>query len=517
MKWKKPVFLPLFTVAFFCGMFLINRCTFKKPVSPSWDVQFVVPLVGRKYTMRELAEDDKNVLIENDNVVFTIKENIEPFNLVDRLKSSGATISKTVTFGSVSDGVALPDTIVVTSAEIKKGSIRVEMRNNNNHKAHGQFRMLDMVRNGNPLTMEIDAEAFQAKTVEQFLDGYQFNTIPSQGRNYIYYTASLTGGTPGETVDIVLKVSEIVYSSLTGKLKEIQVNFSDVDADVNLPDEIEGFQIGSATAELTLQNGIPFPAQVDMNIKAINKKAETATAVVPATTIPKSPASGQKSATAITLSNMERIINLFPNRIELSGRAKLGDNTSTARVTEKDEMAGSILFKAPLVFTLPSRTNDAEVDTIKMEEDARENIRKNAEKGKLTIDLKNNLPVGFSVYVLFSKRPQDAGQSLYNVLNLPQIPEGVMVDTLILPLGTLSSGTPGVVTQPGVRSFSITLPKKEIDVFDAPEVYQGLRIVFPGTQGKMIKIRPDDYIEMHAVLEFSYRMDFEDEEKGGGS
>jgi hypothetical protein len=184
-------------------------------------------------------------------------------------------------------------------------------------------------------------------------------------------------------------------------------------------------------------------------------------------------------------------------------------------VTENDWIRGSILFKAPLVFTLPARKNDAETDTIKMDdEEARRRMREDAQNAKLTISLENNLPLGFTVTLIFSKRPQDGGKNLYNLLSLPAVPEGVLLDTLILPLGTLGGGSPRTVVQPGKTSFSITLTKKDFQVFDSPEVYHGMRVEFPGTQGSMVKVRPDDYITMHAALEFLGRADFEDK-KGG--
>jgi hypothetical protein len=516
-QFKRFLFPSFFVLVLFCCALLTSRCTFKKPVSPSWDVQFALPLVNHKYTMRELAEDDKNFKIENDNVVLTVQEDIKPFHVGKNLRTAGAVVNKTVTFGNITDAVPLPDTVVVTSASIDSGRISVEVRNTNNHGAHARFVMSELTRDGNTFTMEFDVAANQVKTFTQFLDGYRFNTIPAQGRNYIYYTASLTGGPLSETVDISLVVSEIVYSSMTGRIKEIVIGFSDVNADVDMPEQIEGFQVGSASAELTLLNGVAFPAQVDMTIKATNKKNETATVTVPMTSIAKA-SGGHPSTTTIAIQNMQNIINIFPNKIELSGKAKVGDNVTQATVTEKDSIKGSILFKAPLVFTLPARKNDVDTDTLEIkDENTRERIRTDATSAKLTVLIENSLPLGFKVYILFSKRPQDGGKNLYNILALPAVPEGALVETLILPLGTLGVVSPRTVTGPGKASFSISLAQKDFQVFDSPQVYQGMRIEFDGTQGSMVKVRPDDYINTKAALEFSGRADFKDKKKGGGS
>lgn len=519
--YKRPLFTSILVFIFFCGFFLASRCTFKKPVSPSWDVRIILPLFGRKYTMRELAEDNDQVRIENGDVVLSVREDIEPFRVGDNLRTAGASVDKIVTFGSISDSVALPDTVVVTRAVIKRGHIDVKVTNNNGRSAHARFVMGDLTLDGKAstaFTMEFDVEAYQITTVTQYLDDYRFDTVPSQGRNVIKYTATLSGGFPGEMIDIHIDVSEMVYRSMTGRIKEIQFDFSDVNADVDLPEEIEGFQVGSASAELTMHNGIQFPAQVNsMTIKGINKKNETAIVAVPITNIPKA-VGGQMSSTTVNILNMQNIINLFPNKITLSGRAKVGDNYTEAVVTERDSVSGSILFRVPLVFTLPSRKNDVKVDTIEIkDEETRIRIREDAYNAKLTIDLENSLPVGFTLYFLFSKRPQDAGDNLYNVLNLSAIPEGVLVDTLFLPLGLLDNGSPASIAEPGKKSFSISLSQKDIQVFDSPQVFSGVRIDFTGTQGKMVKVRPGDYIYLKASMDFLVRADFEEKTKGGGS
>ncbi len=515
--YKRYVLPSILLPALLTGVFLASRCTIKSPVKPSWDVQMALPLIGRRYTMRELAEDSGHILIENDNVVLTFDQAIEPFHVGKNLRTEGTVVNKTVVFASITDEAALPDTVVVTSAVIDSGRVVVQVSNANNHGAHARFVLSELTRNGQPFIMEFDIAANQVKTLTQFLDGYRFDTVPKNGRNYIKYTATMTGGQVWETLDIRLTVSEIVYSSLTGSIKEIKVAFSDLNADVDMPEQIEGFQVGSATAQLTLMSSVAFPATVGMTIKATNKKNESAFMTIPATNMAKA-SGGQPSTTTIVLQNMQNLINIFPNKMELSGSAKLGDNTTQATVSENDSIKGGILFKAPLVFSLPARKNDSDVDTIKIDdEEARERIRTDATDARLTVSLENSLPIGFKVYLLFSKRPQDGGKNLYNLLSSPTVPDGASVDSLILPLGTLGGGTPRTVDQPGKATFSITFNQKKIQVFDSPQVYQGVRIVFDGTQGSMVKVRPDDYIFMKAALEFSGRVDFEDKEKGGGT
>lgn len=62
----------------------ISQCTIKSPESPSWDTNFVVPVINRTYTMQELIDkaDQPELFIDtNGQVAFSITEEIDPVGL----------------------------------------------------------------------------------------------------------------------------------------------------------------------------------------------------------------------------------------------------------------------------------------------------------------------------------------------------------------------------------------------------------------------------------------------------
>jgi hypothetical protein len=485
-----------------------SRCTFKKPVSPSWDVKFVVPLVERKYTMVDLIEDDKDFILENSEVVYTFMEDIEPFRVGDNLRSGGAVVNKTVSFGTASDFVALPDTIVVNTAQIKKGNIRVEITNSHGYPIQAAFLMRELTLNGDPFRVNFNVQSnSHFVSPNLILDGYRFDTTPVNGRNYVYYDATLSGGPASDFVAVRLTVSDIVYSSLTGRLKAVDVSFNDINADIDIPDAIKGFQIGSATADLTILNGIQFPASLGMTVKGTNTDGESAVLSVPTVSIPKAPGSGQKSSTTVNIQSMERIVNLFPSRIDFSGSARLGDGSTQSQITEWDELSGKILFKAPMIFSLPDTVIDADVDTLDIDKDARDQFD-NINYASLVTQVGNHLPIGFSISVYFSNTVGD--KNIYGNYALKR-------DLTVKPAPV--SGNPGVVTAEADTSSDFKMEKNDWKVFQNPVVYQGIRIKFPGTAKKMVRIRPTDYIRVRTRVEASVRTDFEkdDDSKGGGS
>ena len=55
MKRRKLIFSSALYIGIFalCFLMLDVKCTLEKPSAPSWDVQFIIPLIDKKYTMEK--------------------------------------------------------------------------------------------------------------------------------------------------------------------------------------------------------------------------------------------------------------------------------------------------------------------------------------------------------------------------------------------------------------------------------------------------------------------------------
>jgi hypothetical protein len=76
-----------------------------------------------------------------------------------------------------------------------------------------------------------------------------------------------------------------------------------------------------------------------------------------------------------------------------------------------------------------------------------------------------------------------------------------------------------VVKAPGNSTWNQVLTKEnELTLFEEEEIYYGLQLIFRGTQGKMVKVKPSDYIHIRAHGSAKLRTKFpedEDNEKEG--
>ena len=101
-----------FSTKFFLGLIVIMvfltlaQCTIKSPEAPSWDTQFVVPVVNRTYQMEELVDkigEDEIGIDSLGNVSFSLTEEIDPMGIdTSNLNTADISYSLSDVLGQIS-------------------------------------------------------------------------------------------------------------------------------------------------------------------------------------------------------------------------------------------------------------------------------------------------------------------------------------------------------------------------------------------------------------------------------
>jgi hypothetical protein len=210
------------------------------------------------------------------------------------------------------------------------------------------------------------------------------------------------------------------------------------------------------------------------------------------------------ATTAVGPIEVAPLFNLWPSTMEIHGEAVLGDGSTKAEVSKTDSLRAHLYVRVPLIFSIQDTAVETDVDTAFLSEDFRERLKRNAMSARLVFEVENHLPAGFLLEACFSRTRGDS--TLFRNYELRRFLE--------LPVPSLS-GDPGSVQSPGTTEFSFDLSRDEILVFDAAEVYWGLRLLFAGTNG-MVKVLPDDYIRIRTHLDAYIRADFQEDETPSG-
>lgn len=489
------------------GMLVFLSCTIKKPVTPSWDVHFEVPLIEKKYTVEELFEDADNVVMDHtqEQVILDIEKS-KTIRVGKFLTAKPVSDQNQITalipgvIQTIQDTLEFEDSFLIETAEFDTGYVKVEITTASNIEA--QIAIPSLFLNDMPFTRIVKVSGGKKEEIWD-LTGFTFRPEKSLNKNYVPYTVELTAS-GYSSVDLRIDLSNLRYRRITGWLNQTEVTIEDtIETGIKVSDEFKGIQFGSVFLDFTIYNAIKFPADLDVNITGIGKNGETASLHV-TESIPSS--NFKKTATY----EARDIINLLPETLILTGKAKLGDGRTYATISKEDSIRVTSHVQAPFIFSLPAKESKTEVDTIEMGKGAREFIRDNLNSASLVFEVENHLPIGASVNFYFSNTRGDS--TIY--LN-PELLKtiGLRPALLTTNLGTVMS--PGIVKDSVLDMISFSLSKKEVQVFDAPEVYMGVQFNFPGTQG-MVKIRPGDWIKVRCRIEADILADFE-KEKGGGS
>ncbi|MBN2200632.1 hypothetical protein JW777_01620 [bacterium] len=509
----RPLAVAVPAAALLC--LVLSQCTFKKPVTPSWDARFELPLVDSTFTVADLVEDADRVSVHGNEVAVDIEESPGAFRVGEYL-TTGMTWNETLlSFGgvgttgaqqSISDTLILEDTILIESAVFDSGDVNVELDNQTGFNIR-LFAEVPSLRNPEGSAVVFDESDIGPGT-SRFsipLENIIFRPVVGEGRNIIPYDGFIVlqspAGVPGHSVRVRIDLSKVKYKSVTGWLNRTSASVDEtVETGIEVSDAFEGVQFASALLNLTLLNPVGFSGSLDVVITGEGRDGRTAS-------VPVRAAVAASSVTEIGPMDVAPLVNLLPETLRIRGTLYMGDGQTKATITRNDSVDAVVRIHAPLVFSLPAKTNDTDPDTIQMEKDGREFVRRNLGEAFLIFDLLNHIPIGASASFYFSKTR--GGDDLY------AHPDILKTITLAKPQTAPASGTalnPGLVTSPALSTVSIGLDSTEVNVFDHPEVYWGMRLDFPGTGG-MVKVRADDWIRVQCRIEALVRVDFEDDDE----
>jgi len=474
------------------GILLFFQCKFEEPVAPYWNVNFTLPLLAESYTMVDLAEDVKEINIRNNIVWVNIEEDFGSEKVGDKLKINGTTKSTTIPnvqgSGSISDSVSIPgDNIILQSAEIKSGRLTVELENQGSSALSVYLELKDLQKDGNTFFIEENLDPYELKTIaNEKLDNYVFLPPVYSGKNFVRFDASLSGG--NGDVNVSVELSELIFSSVTGTLDDVEVKIDSLESDFDIPEEFENFAVDEANLQIAFNSTITFPFDVDITIEALESRNTLPAPIHISESIDPS---GTDPDT-VDIGDIADFLNSQPTKILVYGDASIGRGLGSHSITENDSISGKVLFNAPLTVSIPSLKSKMEPDTITIDEDAQDFLRDNLISAEFNAEVENGLPIGTNVSIVFSQSRSDTliyesgNYDLKFDLNLKKAPT--------------SNTVPARVTGTEHSILNITLEENELSHFiNNDTLYVGFLFEFLGPN-VLTKFRPQDYIEIEAYI-----------------
>ncbi|KAA3619901.1 MAG: hypothetical protein DWQ05_04030 [Calditrichaeota bacterium] len=415
---------------------------------------------------------------------------------------------------SQADQFTIQDSVVLTEAWIREGSFSVAMS--------GDFPVNTQVL--------VSIPGFKTPTGAAFIDSL---VIPQGGSNNLFVDLAGYSFVPAgedfgqQTVDFSWEVktlhnpdipieiyatsnlsaefvlSELIFSEISGKFASKWIDIPEQFFALDLVENLDSLAFLDANLHLTLYSQIDFPTTTDLHLLGENENGESVEVVIQE--VVNGGVDGAVVKNDIILngsnSNIVDLINIIPSSIKVSGRVRVGDPQTLGSIRETDEVSGDVLFSAPLAFMLPAQSYESEVSEIDIDDDLKDELDSNLNSGSITMLINSHLPVGASLEMLFAETDS-------TVFTNP----GLIIGPVSFESGEIDPVT-GLVIAPVMSHIEIELSEQETNYFTSDSLFSATRLIFPGTDGNIVKLLTTDYIDVRANITLSVHV--EDSSKEG--
>lgn len=493
-------------------VFMLVRCSVEKLSAPSWDVLLHLPLIDKAFSMEDLVDDVDELSVDepNQRVIFTFENdlhlNVSQF-LIYGIPSQDHWFRCNF---SQEDSIEIWGQLVLIEEQgiIESAWLRYTFENRNDYQVMLELDMPDLREPNSGLGLSLTRDVAPGETVTDslFIGGYILEPAVHGSNNYLRYRV-LSSGTSGDSIRVYMDFVNLRFSSITGTFQEISASFDNVEIVAPIPKEFEDFWVHSAVLTLTMELGLQIPLKARIEIQGDDFQRARAAPIVIDTTFNSWRGNGRPPAYLLE-QDVADFINAVPRRILISGSLKIAEGGVYASVSTDDPARGHAAFRAPLIVRLPPHVIDVDVDTLNIDEDAREIVEDHLQEVTVDAEIENHMPISAVVTIIFSNQRGDS--TLYRAPDL-------IIGPVTLPPAGLA-GDPAVVVNPVTGTWGQVFTKEtELSVFEKETIFWGARFELRGTEGQMAQVRPSDFIRIKATGGVKVRVkDPNAEDEGGG-
>ncbi len=397
-----------------------------------------------------------------------------------------------------STNLTLPDSIRIQTATIASGSLDLTLRNDLPVDIDAVLRidrLFDSAGQAFRLPLTVSAASSARQVVD--LAPYHFDFATQLGQQLDVMVDISTPGSGGSSVTIrsgdqvSLDIAPIalLLQSVTGVLDPIGFDLATTTTTLDLPADLQDLQLSRAELVLALQTTLGMGAVIDLHLAGQSRDGT----VVPLdirVDLPPAPSGEQLVHNVVineTNSTILDFLNNLPTTIDVSGRATVGDGVTLGEVAVDDTISARYSIRAPLTVAILAQVIDIEASAITLDPEIRDQIDQRVVSLDLQAEIRSSLPIEARAWI-------GLGADSTAVHDNPQ-----------LQLGPIDIPAAGALRNDGTRPMAtaesqVLVQNADIPVVTQPQLFQGLRVEIPGTDGNFVTIRGSDYLEIRGFL-----------------
>jgi len=398
---------------------------------------------------------------------------------------------------------------------IDKGSIKFTLTNHLPVSAVVEIVLPDVVKDGQPFTMNYQLPAPGTETQTVDIKGYELFNHKSPGdyiEHFYYNIKSTTVATEDyievksdDSISVDVERDSLIFSSFEGEIDTVNFDFDPVETDgIDMFDEIEGeVRLNALQMVLEFRNEINIPIYINMAITGY-KMNETGNRVLDSVRIELKDQeilpSGIADKTIITLdkdSQSPSIVDLVaikPDKIMVRGN---GYAVGEGSVNVGDGIQIFYRVESPLTVMLSdSLLADRDIETITEEdidEDMQKTITEEILEVSLNVDLENSMPLGVNALIILATDSTDLYSTVVNDSS-----KKIVIDEIV-DAGIVDNT--GFVQTTTMEKISIPLSNTQLQIFKNLPIYIRQVYKIPPTNSD-VSVRQSDGVTIDGKISF---------------
>jgi hypothetical protein len=397
---------------------------------------------------------------------------------------------------SYEQNVSFSEDNQITSANIKGGSLTLDITNGTNLSADIEVTIVEFTRFGNPLSFTVDLPPQQSSDITRDLAGFEFVPLASESTPTINVSMDLSlPGSGSNTVEISsiddfavdVQASGLEFSSVSGVIEPTVVEIAPVTESVKIPNGFENFNLTGAVMTMELHSAVNLPAELSVRIEGDAGQLLTIVENINPGTV------GNPGVATLVVDELSEFLSPIPSEITITGSATVGDGVTPGGVTEDDFVWGRIEITSPLEMSVGATEFEADINKADIDSDDIDEITDRLNHGSAYTHIANHLPLGASLTLYLG------GDSL----TLYDDPE-LTIGPIEVSSGIVGAG--GLVVDSVGSDNTIELTHEDLQILNNETLYVGQVITFPGTNGESVRIVSSDYLDVQAYITVSTRI-----------
>ncbi len=393
---------------------------------------------------------------------------------------------------SLSQKVPIGETYLIEDASLTKGLLQLYIYNNSYLSGAFEIVIPDLVSNGIPLTISRSFSPQQILLIDQNIAGYHLipsdSTVPQEIELQFEVSIPITSPIKHyidrtDCFTVSASIDSLEFDYVDGIFSGTTVSFENSQERIDVPEGFDSLEFANVDITLNIVNTIDQPGFLNLRLQGSNGKSLDINGEI-----------NPDGTTVINKSDssVSQFLSPIPHDISITGSVAFNDDQYHGNIELDDYITASININAPLQVILKETSIKTDILREELNQDDVKIVSEHIIEANFIYDITSALPIGARVNIYLS------GDSA-SLFDSPEVELG--------PLYTIAADVDsnGLTTGVSVADQQIiSIDSSDFNVLENEILFIGQQIIIESTQGQMVNLNQDGFIEIVGRIDVEY-------------